>query len=163
MLSHTRSRPIEAPDVLHCNLLPLRRASRQISRLYDQHLVPAALTSSQFVIIAFLCANPGISMRELGDALILERSSLLRAIKPLTRDHLVVREAMPGSRQFVFYLTETGDARYAKALPLWRSAQLACDGIGGELLSVTLGCQLGELANALVSIDPNGTAGIPSG
>jgi DNA-binding MarR family transcriptional regulator len=163
MLSHPHPRTIKAPDIVQCNLLPVRQVSRQISRLYDQYLVPVALTSSQFVILAFIYANPGMSMRELGRALMMERSSLLRAIKPLTRDHLIraVRQAALGARQFVFYLTETGEARHTQARPLWRAAQLAFDGVVGELLSAASRCQLSELANALVSIDPNGSARIP--
>jgi DNA-binding MarR family transcriptional regulator len=165
MPSPTNTRTLRTPDILQCNLLPVRQASRQISRLYDQHLAPAALTSTQFVILALLYANPGMSMRELGAELMLERSALLRTMKPLTRDQLVltVRRTGSGARQFTFGLTGTGEARYAQARPLWLAAQQAFDQMVGGRFSDALHRQLSGVADAVIVSDPNASAGSPTG
>jgi DNA-binding MarR family transcriptional regulator len=147
MPSHAHVRTVKAPRILECNLLPLRQGARQITRLYDEHLAPHGVTASQFVILALLYANPGMSMRELGDVLTMERSSLLRALKPLTRDGLVRtgRQAALGARQFEFQLSEAGEAKYVQATPLWRAAQQAFDEVAGRALSADLRRQLAAL------------------
>src|SRR3979490_2018831 len=49
-----REPDIDIREVLGCTCMRLRRANRTITQIYDQHLAPAGLTSSQFGMLARL-------------------------------------------------------------------------------------------------------------
>ena len=65
----------------------------------------------------------------------MDRTSLVRALKPLQRDGLVVigAAASGGPRQNALALTAAGIAKLAEAEPLWRNAQNEfAERFGGE-------------------------------
>src|SRR5258708_23283536 len=73
-----------------CYALAARKSARHLSRLYDSHLAPAGLSVSQFSILGLLKAHGPLKITELADMLIMERPSLLRALKPLQASGRVV-------------------------------------------------------------------------
>src|SRR5258708_18697227 len=75
-----------------CNCFATRQAARHITRLFEKHLDGAHLTSAQFSIIVSLDEKKEMSMNELSAALVLDRTTLLRALKPLQRDCLLKRK-----------------------------------------------------------------------
>ncbi|HEV7778006.1 MAG TPA: MarR family winged helix-turn-helix transcriptional regulator [Luteibacter sp.] len=108
----------------HCNAFTLRRAARAITQLYERHIALSGLTSSQFSIISAVRHAPGMSMAELAETMGMDRTTLVRALKPLQRDRLVVTvAALKGSRQLALNLSAEGMARYEGALPYWMAAQ----------------------------------------
>lgn len=124
------------PDSLapFCNCLALRQAARHITVLYDRHLAQAGLSTSQFSILAAIHAAPGIGMQELSEQLVMDRTSLVRAIKPLTRDGWVQQlPAADHSRKLVFSLSADGAAKYGEAHEHWTRAQAEFEaGVGRE-------------------------------
>ena len=112
------SEPPRTPD---CNCLALRQAARDLSRRYEAHLGPAGITITQFSILGFLRHQPAMGMAALADAMVMDRTSLLRALKPLQRDGLVVSTA--AGRRLELSLTAEGAAKLRAAAPLWRRAQ----------------------------------------
>jgi hypothetical protein len=66
-----------------CYALAARKSDRHLSRLYDSHLAPAGLSVSQFSILGLLKEHGRRKITELADMLIMERTSLVRALKPL--------------------------------------------------------------------------------
>jgi len=107
-----------------CNCFAIRQAARQVTRLYERHLSDAGLTSAQFSILAVLDETGGMAMIELAEALVMDRTTLLRAIKPLQREDLVKSRTGPNDpRQLIFSLTSAGERRFKQALPLWTKAQ----------------------------------------
>lgn len=106
---------------VHCNCFAVRQAARALTRDYERHLAPSGLTSSQFSILVVIDERPGIGMRELAEELVMDRTSLVRALKPLERDGLVA--VASDKRQNAYLLTKAGGARLAEALPLWQVAQ----------------------------------------
>jgi len=44
----------EAPDQTPCNCLALRQAARRLSQIYDGHLVPEGLRTTQYSILSKL-------------------------------------------------------------------------------------------------------------
>ncbi len=118
-----------------CNCFAARQAARALTRDYERHLAPTGLTSSQFSILILIDERPGVGMRELADELVMDRTSLVRALKPLQRDGLVVigAAASGGPRQNALALTAAGIAKLAEAEPLWRNAQNEfAERFGGE-------------------------------
>lgn len=108
-----------------CNCFAARQAARALTRDYERHLAPSGLTSSQFSILILIDERPGVGMRELADELVMDRTSLVRALKPLQRDGLVAVGAAVagGPRQNALSLTPAGLAKLTEAEPLWNKAQ----------------------------------------
>uniref|UniRef100_E1TKH2 Regulatory protein MarR n=1 Tax=Burkholderia sp. (strain CCGE1003) TaxID=640512 RepID=E1TKH2_BURSG len=107
-----------------CNCFALRQAARHITQLYERHLGPIGLTAAQFTILAKLARTPRLPILELAESMVMERTTLVRAMKPLQRDGLVVAEpAEHASRTFLFSLTKKGEKTVDKAAIAWRAAQ----------------------------------------
>jgi len=112
--------------VASCNCFAVRQAARHVTKLYESYLAEAHLTSAQFSILGALGEAGAMTMAELASAMVMDRTTLLRAMKPLQREDLLksgAGEADP--RQLVFSLSSAGLRRLKEALPLWNKAQEA--------------------------------------
>ncbi|MBB5464569.1 DNA-binding MarR family transcriptional regulator [Paraburkholderia sp. Clong3] len=107
-----------------CNCFALRQAARHVTQMYERHLGSVGLTAAQFTILAKLARTPNLPMAELADAMVMERTTLVRAMKPLQRDGLVLAEAADhDNRTLLFSLTEKGKTTFDQASVAWRAAQ----------------------------------------
>ncbi len=107
-----------------CNAQALRQATRHVSAMYDQALAPFGLRGTQFSILARLAASGPWSMQALADLLVMDRTTLARAVQPLERDGLVTQSVDPKDRRVrLLALTEAGALRHAAAIEGWRAAQ----------------------------------------
>ena len=65
-----------------------------------------------------------MTMAELASALVMDRTTLLRAMKPLQREDLLKSSAGTADpRQLVFSLSSAGERKLKEAFPLWVKAQ----------------------------------------
>ena len=107
-----------------CNCFAIRQAARHVTKLYERHLAELQLTSAQFSILGALGEGGAMTMVDLADLLVMDRTTLLRAMKPLQREELLKSTSSPAdSRQLVFSLSPAGVRKLKQALPLWRKAQ----------------------------------------
>jgi len=107
-----------------CNCFAIRQAARHVTRLYERHLADAELTSAQFSILGALDEGRSMTMVRLASLLVMDRTTLLRAIKPLQRDDLVKSaSSSEDPRQLVFTLSPAGERKLEQAVPLWNKAQ----------------------------------------
>jgi DNA-binding MarR family transcriptional regulator len=109
-----------------CNCFATRQAARHITRLYEKHLADADVTSAQFSILVMLDERRRASMSDMADALVMDRTTLVRTLKPLQRDGLVTAKRGEGDgdrRQISFALTAAGRTRLKDAMRSWMSAQ----------------------------------------
>lgn len=107
-----------------CNCFALRQAARHITQLYERHLSTVGVTAAQFTILAKLARTPNLPILDLADAMVMERTTLVRAMKPLQRDGLVAAEsAEHDGRTYLFSLTEKGEKTFDQAAIAWRAAQ----------------------------------------
>ncbi|MGF6607262.1 DNA-binding MarR family transcriptional regulator [Paraburkholderia sp. WSM4175] len=107
-----------------CNCFALRQAARHVTQMYERHLSGVGLTAAQFTILAKLARTPNLPMAELADAMVMERTTLVRAMKLLQRDGLVLAEAADhDNRTLLFSLTEKGETTFDQASVAWRAAQ----------------------------------------
>lgn len=121
----------QGPD--SCYNLAARRNARSITRLYDRHLAPAKLSSSQFSILAVIAREEGISISGLAELMVMERTTLMRAMKRLESDDLVERRHTVGNRGFSLFLSHEGHEKLKAAAPFWREAQVAYeDRVGAD-------------------------------
>jgi DNA-binding MarR family transcriptional regulator len=112
-----------AEQTSQCALANLRRASRAVTRLFDDALAPSGLRSTQFTLLATVAAAETMSMSELADALGMDRTTLARNLGPLERDHLVRVEPGADQRVRLVSLTESGFERFKIAVPMRQTAQ----------------------------------------
>ncbi len=106
-----------------CACRSVRSASRAISRFYEAALAPLDLTATQFMILVAVHLHAAVPLSRLAETLVLDRTSLYRAVKPLERrGHL---RTVPGRdrREKDVVLTDKGRRLLADALPLWEKTQ----------------------------------------
>jgi DNA-binding MarR family transcriptional regulator len=109
------------PDL--CYALAARKKARYLSRLYGNKLASVGLSVSQFSILTLLEAHERLKLAELAEMLIMERTSLVRALKPLQAAGFVVTERPESGRAIDVVLSRAGLQKVAEATPLWANAQ----------------------------------------
>jgi len=108
----------------YCNCFASRKAARLITKLYEDRLSGVGLTSTQFSILVYIDDVGAASMKDLVEALVMERTSVVRALQPMERDGLV--ESRPDeadTRRNVVRLSAAGKQKLEQALPVWQAAQ----------------------------------------
>jgi DNA-binding MarR family transcriptional regulator len=109
-----------------CNVTAIRRASRRVTQFYDSALEPSGLRCTQLAILTRLARKESapLTMRELAEALVLDRSALGHNLRPLLRDgFIVLRESPRDRRRSHVVLTPLGRAKTRAATKLWQGAQ----------------------------------------
>src|SRR5262245_3449900 len=95
-----------------CNCLALREAARHVSQLYDRCLAPSGLRATQYSILARLRHAGPLTVNALAASLVMDRTALGRAVRPLERDGLVaVTIGGRDRRRRELRLTDAGAAR----------------------------------------------------
>ena len=116
--------PENQPGVDQCNCFAVRKAARQISRLYDACLQPSGLRITQFLILATLNKQRSASVNALAERLDIERTAMGKMIGFLERDGFVTMRPSPtDGRIRIVELTPEGTDLFERAAPLWREAQ----------------------------------------
>ena len=106
-----------------CACFNLRKSARAVTQLYDRILKPSGLRGTQFSLLAAAAMNESMSISNLADALVMERTTLTRNLRPLERQGLVKISRGEDQRSREVTLTSEGSQRLAAALPLWSQAQ----------------------------------------
>lgn len=107
----------------HDDCFAVRQAARHLSQLYERHLSAAGLTPTQFSILCELGRRSSLTMAELARSMVMERTTLVRALRPLLRAALVVDAPQGRERRRRLSLTPEGRARLDVAHGYWRAAQ----------------------------------------
>lgn len=107
-----------------CTCMRLRKVTRCVTQIYDAALAPVDLTSTQFGLLAIVRSQPGISIGELAERQAMDPTSLTRTLRPLeNRGVIAVRPHPDDRRRRIITPTARAHELFARALPLWRSAQ----------------------------------------
>jgi DNA-binding MarR family transcriptional regulator len=113
-----------SPRLELCNCFAVRQAARHLTKLYERHLSGAELTSAQLSILVALDDAGVLTMSELAKALVMDRTTLLRALQPLQHEALIVSQpSVSDARRLNFSLSAGGQRRLKKGLLLWSNAQ----------------------------------------
>lgn len=105
-----------------CYCRNLRYITSQITRLYDQHLKKAGITSQQFSTLEYICAMEPVSVTELSQKMGIDRTSLSRNLKIMKSNFLIEDHERSGrSRQII--LSEYGRKTLLAAEKDWENAQ----------------------------------------
>jgi DNA-binding MarR family transcriptional regulator len=120
-----------------CACFDLRKATRAVSRMYDDFLRDAGVNVTQFSQLQLIGAEQEISVSTLGRYTVMDRTSVTRALAPLERDGLINSRPGADKRFRVVSLTKKGRKLVEDAEPKWRRAQEALmDAIGANRWSV---------------------------
>lgn len=106
-----------------CHCTNLRRASRAITQYYDEMLEPSGLKVTQYGLLNHIRRLGPLTMNELSQAMRLERTTLVRNLKPLEQMGYVASFASKISQAKQLNLTEKGAQALAAAAPYWNQAQ----------------------------------------
>jgi DNA-binding MarR family transcriptional regulator len=122
-----------AANAAACTCGRLRRLTRRVTQIYDQHLEPAGLTIAQFGILGQLMARGSISVGHLADVLVMDPTTLSRNLRPLVRDGRVqvARDPADRRRQMIS-LSGPGKSALRAAVPLWSKAQAQVASLVGD-------------------------------
>jgi DNA-binding MarR family transcriptional regulator len=102
----------------------VRALSRTLTALYEEELRPLGLKASQMNVMTAIAASGEARLSTLADGIALEPSSLSRVVDVMRRNGWVETLADPDDdRARLARLTDSGNALYAEAIPLWRKAQ----------------------------------------
>lgn len=131
-----------------CPARHLRMATRVATQLYDEVFKPIGLRSTQMpVLVATTLLEPA-TITQLANALVMDRTTLTRNLRPLERDGLIIITTGDDQRTREVALTAHGKEVVAQALPLWEQAQARIvDELGEEWRQDIL-----EKLSALVSL-----------
>jgi DNA-binding MarR family transcriptional regulator len=106
-----------------CMGMRVRRAARAVGNFYDLHLKSVGLKGTQFTLLNAIFLNPSITITQLADLLLLNRTTLNRNLKPLERQGLIRTSPGEDHRTRILQLTREGRSILQQALPLWLEAQ----------------------------------------
>jgi DNA-binding MarR family transcriptional regulator len=140
---------MDLSSVQNCTCFSLRRVTRVITQRFDAELRKYGIRVTQTPILSALQARSGWSMAELSDWLGMERTTLVRNLRPLQREGLI--KISGGGRGGLVELAITGKGRAAlsKMLPGWRLAQQKVVATLGEKRWSTI---LGDLEQAATKL-----------
>ncbi|MDB6123683.1 MAG: MarR family transcriptional regulator [Pedosphaera sp.] len=119
-------------SVENCACFNVRRVARVITQFFDAKVRCHGIRPTQTPILGALQAKDGWGMAELSEWLGMERTTLVRNLRPLQRDGLVRANGSGRGGRVELEITQKGRTALAKALPGWRSAQNKVVAILGE-------------------------------
>jgi DNA-binding MarR family transcriptional regulator len=111
-------------DILDFNCLAYasRRTARAVTNFFNQRLGPFDLNVAQFGLLAAVAKMPGSTLAAIGEAMLLDESTMARNLTVLERRGLIQAEGGRGRGGKQINLTDEGLALYTDAARTWRAA-----------------------------------------
>jgi DNA-binding MarR family transcriptional regulator len=107
----------------NCVCFNLRWVSRAFSQYFVGELNHHGLLPTQTPILGLLAAKPDSTMAEVSDWLAMDRTTLVRNLRPLEREGLVRAVGKGRGNKVSLSLTAKGRHTLEKFVPDWRMAQ----------------------------------------
>jgi DNA-binding MarR family transcriptional regulator len=104
-----------------CNAL--RRASRAVSRLFDEELRHVGLRMTRYSLLSVLARSGQVRQGELSGPTSLDQTTLSRDLRPLVAAGWVSVRSGNDRREKLVAVTAAGTAKLAEARPAWERAQ----------------------------------------
>ncbi|NQV58890.1 MAG: MarR family transcriptional regulator [Alphaproteobacteria bacterium] len=135
-MSNVKISPSPAGDDYDYDLLPgligynLRRAQTAVFQNFSESLKDCNITPGQFGVLVLIQANSGLNQTRLGNALGIDRSTVVGVIDRLEKRGLVERTPVPADRRsYALCLSDQGAAllRHARSLVEAHERRIAQD------------------------------------
>ena len=143
------SRELDMSAAPNCVCFNLRRVSRVVTQFYDAEIRRHGIRPTQGTILAALQAKESWSMAELSDFLGMDRTTLVRNLRPLQRDGLAQAAGGGHGKLVELSITTKGRKQIEKLAPAWKSAQSAAVKTLGEKRWSAILSDLATVAKAL--------------
>ena len=108
-----------------CACDDLRKATRTVTRMYEDFLRDEGLNITQFSLLSVIRAGKELSVSTLGRDMGLDRTSITRALAPMERDGLIHSRPGADKRIRIVSVTNKGRKLVEDAALKWRQAQEA--------------------------------------
>src|SRR5260370_16589177 len=106
-----------------CGCSNVGKAARAVAEVFDEVLQATGLRSTQFTLLVAVALMGEAPVTQLSRALVMDRTTLARNLKPLESLGLLTVEAGTDRRRHLVRLTERGRQALARALPYLEQAQ----------------------------------------
>jgi DNA-binding MarR family transcriptional regulator len=116
----------------NCVCFNLRWVTRAVTQFYDAEMRRHGIRPTQGTILMALNARESWRMAELSDWLGVDRTTLVRNLRPLQRDGLVQAGGGGRGNRVELAITTKGRKQMEKLAPAWKSAQSAAVKTLGE-------------------------------
>jgi len=131
MKASTRSSPPPAAALrawrhrgMDCLCGNVRMAARALTTVYDAFLAPTGITASQLAVLWCVVSREPVSMREIAEVLVMDKTTVSRGLAGLLEMGLVaIRTGEADGRKRLASSTAKGRRVFAAALPRWKAAQ----------------------------------------
>jgi len=133
----------------NCVGFNLRRVARIVTQFFDAEMRQHGVRSTQGSVLSALHITGPSNMAELSEILGMERTTLLRNLRPLQRDGLVAVEGGGHGGRVELSLTGKGRKQIEKLAPAWESAQRTAIQVLGEKRWSAVLADLDAVASAL--------------
>jgi DNA-binding MarR family transcriptional regulator len=114
---------LQVPKLGPCVCSQVRKLARKLSSFYDAVLAPENLTITQYSLLVNIARAGQLGHTVLAEKVGMERTTLTRNLRPLTRAKLVSTVTGLDRRQHLLQLTALGKRKLVRSLPLWEEAQ----------------------------------------
>ena len=111
------------PIASTCACFHLRKASRAVTQLFAESMKSSGLQGTQFTILVAVAIADSSAISDIAESLVMDRTTLTRALKPLVKNGLLVVEPGKDRRIKVVSLTTDGYNMLSEAIPFWQEAQ----------------------------------------
>src|SRR5947199_292705 len=129
---HTMPKELDLSAAENCVCFNLRWVTRAVTPFYDAEMRRHGIRPTQGPILESLKTKDSWNMAELSDWLGMERTTLVRNLRPLQRDGLVRVSGGGRGRLVELAITAKGRKQIEKLAPAWKSAQRAAVKTLGE-------------------------------
>src|SRR5213080_2108455 len=109
----------------NCVCFNLRRVTRKVTQFFDAEMRRHGIRPTQGSILEALQAKNSWTMAELSDWLGMDRTTLVRNLRPLQRDGFVKIVGGGRGNRVELTITTKGRRQIEKLKPAWQSAQNA--------------------------------------
>ena len=113
----------EALFNLPCACQDLRRATRVVTRIYDQELAKAGIEITQFGLLTALSLTGEANQKRLSEGFAMDSTTLTRTLRLMLKQGWVRARRGKDRRERLFSLTRAGRGQLAAAQPFWAAAQ----------------------------------------
>ncbi len=143
-----RKSSVGAARTSECNCFAIRSAMRNVTQFYDDAMAGSGLRITQYSILNRVFEHGALTMNELADLLVMDRTTLTHNLRPLQQQGLLKLEVGDEDRrQRRVVLTAAGSKARESARELWKVAQARFDQKVGAEHARTLRAALVALAH----------------
>ncbi|MEM5570841.1 MarR family winged helix-turn-helix transcriptional regulator [Aliarcobacter butzleri] len=114
---------MESKKISICHCTNMRQISRKVTNIYDEFLKPSNLNVTQYSLISNLKRVQPIKMNDFSKVVKLDRTTLVRNLKPLINLSLIEIKSIDKSKAQLLELSQKGIELQNEGYKYWQKAQ----------------------------------------